>query len=114
MLRLVLVCPRGAVARMHRGLEIMVKCNKMPVPRFAALSWCLCSSAREQGSTQVPPVLLSPERPCHHPQMHSKKGHVYVTQGISGQAALSQVSALLPFRSIAKPARHNPGDVKNL
>ena len=44
---LVPVCPRRAVAQMHRGLEFMVKHSKRLASRLAALSSCLYSYANE-------------------------------------------------------------------
>ena len=48
MLRLVLVCPRKAVAQFYRRSKFMVKQSKKPTTRFVALSRCLCSYTNER------------------------------------------------------------------
>lgn len=59
-LGLVPICPKRAVTPKHRGLEFRVKYNKMTVSRLAALSRCLWSYAKWQGSTMVPAGSFGP------------------------------------------------------
>lgn len=75
----------------------MVKCSKKLAPRFAALSRCLCFYASERGSTLVPTSTLSPERPCHVSQMHSKKGNCFSPSNPGDLQTMLSTPRLLPF-----------------
>jgi len=111
MLLLFAVLSQKSSRTTRQQFRVYGKCSKKPAPKFAALSQCLYSYDRKQGSTSsfvpgqaVPPLpnalqereLFLPVRP----------------RGSSDHAAHSQVSVLLPHRSTTKPARHERGDGK--
>ena len=77
MLCPVLVCLRKAVTlKLHSGSECMVKCSKKLAVRFGAPSRCPYFMLLNKAACWHLPTLLSPERPCHHSQMHSEKGTI--------------------------------------
>lgn len=111
MLLLFAVLSQKSSRTTRQQFRVYGKCSKKPAPRFEALSQCLYSYARKQGSTTsfvpgqaVPPLpnalqereLFLPVRP----------------RGSSDHAAHSRVSVLLPYRSTTMSARHEQGDGK--
>ena len=59
MLWLVPVSPRKTITPLT-GSQFMVKHSNKPAPRFATFSKCLCSYAKEQGSTLMSASFFDP------------------------------------------------------
>ena len=97
---------------MYRVLEFLVKCSKKPTFRLAALHTASASVLMNRAAQGCPPALLSPDRPCHLSQMHSKKGNCLSPWDSGDPQTMLSAPWPLPSFSIGatKPTRLDSGN----
>lgn len=92
----------------------MVKISKKTAPWVAALSWYLCSYAREQGSSVVPMRSFVPGAVVPLLPNVLQAGELLLPVWPRRSWDHAACSTLLSHQSTAEPSRHTPGDGTDL